>query len=131
MKAQAQGHGSMTLAEMIKAARDKGMTYRELERRSGGVVKAQTFNNIALGKHSLQFKDPAATAEAMATALGEPVARVRTAMGEGPGSELPPIPWPERFNRLSPARRKLALQLLEDLLTAQEAENRQEKNARG
>ena len=109
-----------TLADLIQRALDKGLTYRELEERSRGAVKAQTFNAIVLGKHSLRFRDQAATARGIATALGEPLSQVEAAMNMA-SSGLPPIAWPERFNSLSPARRKLAFQLLDDMLTAQKA----------
>lgn len=104
------------LAEMIQRALDKGLSYRELEERSGGAVKAQTFHKIVKGRHSMNFRNPDTTAQGLARALGEPERKVRVGMKLR--AQPARIAWPERFNGLDPHQQKLVFDLIDQMLKA-------------
>lgn len=92
------------------------MSTRAAAERSGGRVSYETLRGIARGTHSGKIADR--TAEGIARALDVPV-------GEVYGAAHVPRPqsrwrWPERFDRLDAAQRRLVEDVAAALLEAHE-----------
>lgn len=96
--------------------RNGPMSTRQAAERSGGHVSYETLRGIARGTHSGKIADK--TAEGIARALEVPVAEVY-------GAARVPRPqsrwrWPERFDRLDAAQRRLVEEMAAALLEAYE-----------
>ncbi|AOZ64374.1 LamD-like protein [Mycobacterium phage Marcoliusprime] len=73
----------MHITDLI-LARKNDRSYRQLEAASGGIVKAQRWNQIANGLRVVEFPEPR-TIEAIAQALDVPVSTVLLSFGEALG----------------------------------------------
>lgn len=94
--------------------RGRPMSHREAARRSRGGFTNETLSAILRGNHGGGITDK--TALGLAEALEVPVAVVY----EAAGAPMPESRWrmPERFDRLTPAQRKLVEDLAAALLEA-------------
>lgn len=92
------------------------MSVRQAAERARGLVSYEIFRQIARGEHSGKITDR--TAEGMALALDVPVQQVYSA------ARVPrPMSrwlWPERFDRLDPAQRRLVEDVASALLDSYE-----------
>lgn len=79
------------------------MSAREASRRADGLISYESLRLIARGMHGGGLTDR--TAQGLALALDVPVGRVYAAAGLPPKGEH--WEWPDRFERLPPAQRRL------------------------
>lgn len=92
------------------------MSTRAAAERSGGLVSYETLRGIARGTHSGKITDR--TAEGISRALDVPLAQVYlTARVPRPQSRWR---WPERFDRLDAAQRRLVEDVAAAMLEAYE-----------
>lgn len=104
------------------------MSPRQAALRSRGGVSYDTLYRIVRGQHSGRLNDR--VANGIAEALELPVAKVYAAVGT-PRPQTRWL-WPERFDRLSPYRRKLVEDIAGALLEAeQDGYERGARDARG
>lgn len=91
------------------------LTFRAASRKSGGLVSHASLNNIALGKHTGGISDD--VARGIALAIDVPLSEVLEAAGKS-GVEPTEFRLPKRASQLTPAQRRLVLNMVNALLDA-------------
>jgi hypothetical protein len=107
------------LAELQRLVQDAARTaggYRNLARRSGGLVSVSTLNNIATGRHSGRLTDD--SIRGIALAIGRSADDIARIAGTELTDELPPFVLPKRANRLTQPQRRVIVSVVDAILSA-------------
>ena len=105
-----------TLADVIREARHaRQMSYRDVERESGGAVGSSTVHKIEQGTRvSVEPR----TLTGLARALRVPIDRLRVANGQTARVPREPFTLPDRANALTARQRRLVIAVIDGLLEA-------------
>ena len=107
------------MAELQRLVQDAARTaggYRNLARRTGGLVSVSTLNNIATGRHSGRLTDD--SIRGIALAIGRPADEIARITGTELTDELPPFVLPKRANRLTQPQRRVIVSVVDAILSA-------------
>jgi hypothetical protein len=107
------------MAELQRLVQDAARTaggYRNLARRTGGLVSVSTLNNIATGRHSGRLTDD--SIRGIALAIGRPADDIARITGTELTDELPPFVLPKRANRLTQPQRRVIVSVVDAILSA-------------
>ena len=112
------------LQRLIRDAAAAAGGYRNLARRSGGLVSSSTLNNIATGRHSGRLTD--SSIRGIALSIDRPAGEIARILGADLTDELPPFLLPRRANRLTQPQRRVVLSVVDAILSAADAGSRRQ-----
>lgn len=103
-----------TLADLVSKARsDLDMSYRDVEDRSGGVVKHSSVHRIETGE---RLSVEPRTLGGLSKALKIPIEQLRAANGQTGRVPAEPFTVPDRLNALTAKQRRLLVSIGDALL---------------
>jgi hypothetical protein len=108
--------GMPELQRLIREATARAGGYRNLARRSAGLVSSSTLNNIATGRHSGRLTD--SSIRGIALCVERPAGEIARMLGTEFTDELPPFELPRRASRLTQPQRRVVLSVVDAILTA-------------